>query len=93
MGAIQAGQKLHNQYFELEKNVQMSEVMIGYGNNSATGRARKSLNRKKARTAATKKTKKQEMTEKTLMEAKNLVDTGISVEVVEQFLSSKSKLS
>jgi hypothetical protein len=93
MGAIQAGQKLDSQYFELEKNVQMSGVMVRYGNNSASGRARKSLNRKKARAEAAKKFKKQEMTEKTLMEAKNLVDAGISTEVVEQFLSSKFKSS
>jgi len=91
MGAIQAGQKLDSQYFEVEKNIQMSGVMVRYGNNSATGHARKSLNRKKARTEAAKKSKKQEMTEKTLMEAKNLVHAGISAEVVEQFLSSKSK--
>jgi uncharacterized protein (DUF4415 family) len=91
MGAIQAGQKLDSQYFELEKNVQISGVTVRYGNNSATGRARKNLNRKIARSEATKKTKKQEMTEKTLMEAKNLVDAGISADVVEQFLSSKSK--
>jgi hypothetical protein len=93
MGAIQAGQRLDSQYFESEKNVQMSGVMVGYGNNSATGRARKSLNRKMARAEATKKTKKQELTEKTLIDAKNLVDAGISAEVVEQFLSSKSKSS
>jgi len=93
MGAIQAGQKLDSQYFELEKNVQLSGVMVNYGNNSATGRARKSLNRKKARMEVTKKSKQQQMTEKTLREAKNLVDAGISAEVVEQFLSSKSKAS
>jgi hypothetical protein len=91
MGAIQAGQKLDSQYFELERNVQMSGVAVGYGNNSATGRARKNLNRRMARAEATKKSKKQEMTEKTLIDAKNLIDAGISTDVVEQFLSSKSK--
>jgi hypothetical protein len=92
-GAIQAGQKLDNQYFELEKNIQMSGVMVWYGNNSATGHARKSLNWKKARMEAAKKSKKQEITENTLMEAKNLMDAGISAKVVEQILSSKSKFS
>jgi hypothetical protein len=93
MGAIQAGQKLDSQYFELEKNVQMSGVMVGYGNNSATGRARKNMNRKMAKAEAIKKTKKQEMSEKALLDAKNLIEAGISAEVVEQFLSSKSKSS
>jgi hypothetical protein len=46
-----------------------------------------------SRIEAAKKSKKQEMIEKTLMEAKNLVDAGISAEVVERFLSSKSKSS
>jgi hypothetical protein len=38
-----------------------------------------------------KKAKKHETTEKILMEAKNLLDAGVSKEVVEEFLASKSK--
>jgi len=75
IGAIQAGQKLDSQYFELKKNVHLSGVMVNYRNNSAINRARKSLNRKKAHTEVTKeKSKQQQMTEKTLIEAKNLLD-------------------
>jgi hypothetical protein len=93
MGAIQSGQRLDSQYFQLERNVQMSGVTARYGNNSATGRARKSLNRRKASVDAAKTTKKQETTEKTFVEVRKLLDAGISAEVVERFLSSKSKSS
>ena len=62
-----------------------------YGNRSTTGRARKSLVRQRSRAEATKKAKKHETTEKILMEAKNLLDAGVSNEVVEEFLASKSK--
>ena len=48
VGAIQMGEKLDSQYFELEKIVQKSGLNVQYGNHSGTGRARTSLNRKKS---------------------------------------------
>ena len=38
-----------------------------------------------------RRTNKQEITEKTLMEVKNLVSVEMCIEIVEQFLSFKSK--
>ena len=91
VGAIQAAEKLDRQYFQLAQNVQSLGVNAMYGNRTATGRARKNITRQRSRAEATKKAKKHETTEKVLMEAKNLLDAGISKEVVEEFLSSKSK--
>lgn len=91
LGAIEAGKKLDCQYFQVEQAVQMSGVQVRYGNNTATGRAKKSLNRRRARVEATKKAKKNETTEKVLKEAKVLIEAGLSAEAVEKFLDSKSK--
>jgi F0F1-type ATP synthase membrane subunit b/b' len=62
-----------------------------YGNRTATGRARRNLTRQRSRAEATKKARKQEMTERILLEAKSLLDSGVSKEAVKEFLSSKSK--
>ena len=67
--------------------------MYRYRNNTATGRTKKSLNRKRARTEATKKAKKNETTEQVLKEAKALIEAGLNAETVEKFLDSKSKSS
>ena len=91
VAAIQAGQKLDSQHFQLAQVVHRMGVNSVYENRSATGRARRNLNRQRSRVEATKKAKKHEMTEKILMEAKNLLDAGVSKEVVEEFLTSKSK--
>jgi hypothetical protein len=93
VGAIQAGQKLDSQFFELDKIVQHSGINATYGNRSVTGRTRQSLNRQKAksRTEATKTAKKHETTEKILKEAKSLLEAGMSKEAVEEFLSARSK--
>jgi hypothetical protein len=91
VGAIQAGQKLDGYHFQLAQSVQTSGVNVMYGNRTTTGRARKNLTRQRSRVEATKKAKKHETTEKILMEAKNLLDAGISTEVVEEFLASTSK--
>lgn len=91
MGAIQAGQRLDSQYFRMERVVQTSGINVRYGNNSGTGRTKKNLNRRKAHSEAAKR--KSQPSEKVLAEAKSLIDAGISAEVIEQFLSSKSKSS
>jgi len=60
VGAIQAGQKLDSQYFEVDEIVQHLGANATYGNGSATGRAGQSLKRQKAiesRAEATKKKK------------------------------------
>ena len=56
--AIQVEQKLSSQYFELKKNVQISEVIVNYKNSSATDYTRKSLNCKKTCTEAMRRTNK-----------------------------------
>lgn len=91
VGAIQAVEKLDTQQARLAQVVHISGVNAMYGNNNSTGRARKNLVRQRNRAEATKKSKKHETTEKVLMEAKRLLDSGISKEVIEEFLSSKSK--
>jgi hypothetical protein len=91
VGAIQSGQKLDSQYFQLVKAVHNMGVNVVYGNRTTAGRTRKNLNRQRSRAEAIKKTKKHEMTEKILMEAKNLLDAGVSKEAIEEFLASKSK--
>jgi len=64
---------------------------VNYEHNSTTSYTRKSLNCRKACTEAMRRTNKQEITEKTLMEVKNLVSVEMCIEIVEQFLSFKSK--
>ena len=93
LGAIEAGKKSDSQYFQVEQAVQMSGVHVHYGNNTATGRAKKSLNRKRVRMEAIKKAKKNETTEQVLKEAKALIEAGLSADTVEKFLDSKSKSS
>lgn len=91
VGAIQAAQKLDSNHFQFTRDMQNSGVNFMYGNRTTTGRIRKNLTRQRSRAEVTKKAKKHEMTEKILQEAKHLLDAGISTEVVEEFLASKSK--
>jgi hypothetical protein len=93
VGAIQVAEKIDGYRFNLAQTVQKSGVKAMYGNGTTTGRVRKNLTRqtRKSHAEATKKAKKHETTEKILMEAKHLLDAGISKEVVEEFLASKSK--
>lgn len=91
VGAIQAGEKLDSQHFQLARLVQKTGLNAAYGNRNTTGRTRKNLSRQRSRAEIVKKGKKNEMTEKILMEAKHLLDSGISKDVVEEFLTSKSK--
>ena len=91
VGAIQSGEKLDRQHFQLARIIENTGLSAMYGNKSTTGRTRKSLLRQRSRTEAMKKAKKHDTTEKILMEAKNLLDAGVSKEVVEEFLASKSK--
>ena len=72
VGAIQAGEKLDGQHFQLAQNVQTLGVNTMYGNRTVTGRARRNITRQRSQAEATKKLKKHEMTERVLMEAKNL---------------------
>jgi hypothetical protein len=91
VGAIQAGEKPDNQHFQLAQYVLNSGVNAMYGNRATTGRVRRNLTRQRNRTEATKKAKKHATSQKILMEAKSLLDAGISKEVVEEFLTLKSK--
>jgi hypothetical protein len=91
MAAIEAGQKLDGQHFELKKVVQHSGLRSMYGNGNATGRIKKNLNRQRARAETTKKGKKNEATEKVLMEARSLLEADVSKEAVEEFLAAKAK--
>jgi hypothetical protein len=90
VGAIQSGEKLDRQHFHLAKIVQNTGLSAMYGNRSTTGRTHRNLVRQRSRAEATKKAKKHETTEKILIEAKNLLDAGVSKEVLEEFLASKS---
>ena len=91
VGAIQAAEKLDSQFFHLSRVVHNSGVNAMYGNRTTTGRARRNLTRQRSHTEATKKAKMHETAKKILIEAKNLLDAGISKEAVEEFLLSKSK--
>ena len=85
VGAIQAGEKLDRQHYEIARIGYQIGLNTTYGNRSVTGRAHKSAIRQRSRTEASKKTKKHETTEKILMEARSLLDAGISKDIVENF--------
>jgi hypothetical protein len=48
VGAIQLGEKLDRQHFQLARIVQTTGLSAMYGNRSTTGRARKSLVRQRS---------------------------------------------
>jgi hypothetical protein len=91
VGAIQAGQKLDGQHFELKQMVQSSGLRAMYGNGNATGRIKKNLNRQRGRLEASKKDKKSQGTENVPKEARSLMDAGVSKEAIEEFLAAKAK--
>ena len=95
VGSIMQGEKIDKQYFELQSNVHRFGVTTTYGNKNITGRVSKNLNRQKTRTQKAKKTIEKELqgTERILMEAKSLIEAGVSTQAIEEFLKAKTKSS
>lgn len=91
VGAILQAEKLDKQYFELQSNVYRFGVASGYGKKDIIGRADKNMNRQKGRIQKVKKATKSEQQSETgrlLMEAKELIESGVDAKVVEQFLKA-----
>jgi hypothetical protein len=87
VGAIQRGMAVDTRYFEAEAAMHSFGIGTRYGNTAMSGRMGQNLTRKKNKA---KKNKKDLIDENTLAMAQELIKSGVSAEVVENFLNSKT---
>jgi site-specific recombinase XerD len=86
MSAVHKGQKIDSRQFEAAKAAKFSGISVRYGNNSMSDRALKKTVRCKA-TKTKAKVKETSISGNNLAIAQDLLEKGISKEVVEQFLA------
>lgn len=86
--AVQKGKEKDSRYFDLESAVISHGISAKYGNKSISGRTKQSLVRNEAR----QKKKQKESSEgaaAVLATANELIQRGVSVNAVEEFLASQ----
>ena len=91
VSAVNKGKRLDSHFFALEKAAVSFGVSAKYGNQSMSGRAKQNLVRNAARKQKQKEKEKIQIEiEETMRMASEMIIAGISHEVIEQFLASKS---
>ena len=87
--AVNKGKRLDSRHFEAAYAMQSFGVPVRYGNNSMTGRTKKGIVRQKSMKRTATKVSERQVDGNELAIAQDLLNTGVSKEIVEEYMNRK----